>query len=235
MRDGLGSTAAARAEFAARLLRPGMRVLDVGCGAGVISRMLATSVPDVRVVGVDEVNRLGSARSIVDFVGGSVYALPLADGAVDLAFAHGLFDHLRDPAAALAELHRVVRPGGRLALSTSDWSRAKLRPRTANVDAALRGYYLLRRRQGADPFAGKRLADLVTAAGFAEVRSHARFRGDVAYRDLARQVEAALAAALDTPSRDHQQLTSAARSAWVWSRAGDGEFNQCWVELTATR
>ncbi|HVW40671.1 MAG TPA: methyltransferase domain-containing protein [Amycolatopsis sp.] len=226
-------TASERGQFAVRLLRPGHRVLDVGCGPGSITRGFVPYVGDGRVVGVDVVHGQFPPASTVDFVAGSVYDLPVATESVDLVFAHGLFEHLARPADALRELRRVLRPGAALALSTSDWSRAGIRPRTANVTAALRGHYLLRRRAGGDPFAGKHIADLVAAAGFREVTTHPRFRPDMSYRDLARYVESRLDAALR--ASPDVQLASAARSAWAWSHGGDGDFTQCWVELAARK
>jgi hypothetical protein len=44
-----------------------------------------------------------------------------------------------------------------------------------------------------------------------------------------------LDAALTTSAADREQLASAARSAWSWSHSGDGDFAQCWVDLTATK
>jgi len=226
-------TASERAQFVVRLLRPGHHVLDVGCGPGSITRGFVPYVGDGRVLGVDAEPGQFPAESIVDMIGGSVYALPVAEESVDVVFAHALFEHLARPADALRELHRVLRPGGALALSTSDWSRARLRPKTANVTAALRGHYLLRRRAGGDPFAGKHIADHVSAAGFREITTHARYRPDMSYRDLARYVETRLDMALQTTPDD--QLASAARSAWAWSHGGDGDFAQCWVELVARK
>lgn len=229
-------TVSDRAAFALRLLRPGSFVLDAGCGPGTITGGFAPLVGDSgRVVGVDPHPAQFPRESTVDFVAGTVYALPVSADSFDVVFAHALFEHLTSPADALAELRRVLRPGGRLALSTSDWSRARLRPRTANVDAALRGHYLLRRRAGGDPFAGRRIATLVSGAGFQEVRTHARFRPDMSYRALARYIESRLDAALTTSAADREQLASAARSAWSWSHSGDGDFAQCWVDLTATK
>ena len=187
------------------------------------------------MLGIDAEPSQFPAESTVDFVAGSAYALPVSSESVDLVFAHGLFEHLGRPVEALREMRRVLRPGGVLALSTSDWSRARLRPKTVNVVAALRGHYLLRRRAGGDPFAGKHIAALVEQAGFREVRTHARFRPDMGYRDLARYVESRLDEALSASSADRDQLASAARSAWAWSHSGDGDFSQCWEELLAVK
>jgi ubiquinone/menaquinone biosynthesis C-methylase UbiE len=235
-----GRGAPERAEFALPLLHPGARVLDVGCGPGSITLGLS---PAAHVLGVDlepgqvEIARRAaklSRSSTVDFLTASVYRLPLADESLDVVFSHALFEHLARPADALTELRRVLRPGGSIALSTSDWSRANLRPRTANVDAALRGHYLLRKRSGGDPFAGKRLAEHVERAGFRVVRTRTRHRSDMTYRELAKYVEARLVAALEEPARDRDQLASAARSAWAWARGSDGDFEQCWTEIIAT-
>ncbi|WAL66038.1 methyltransferase domain-containing protein [Amycolatopsis cynarae] len=228
-------TASDRAAFVLRLLEPGMRVLDVGCGPGTITSGFVPVVGEHLVLGVDVMYRQFPSGSTVDFAAGSVYALPVATESIDLVFAHALFEHLARPVEALRELRRVLRPGATLALSTSDWSRARLRPKTANVAAALRGHFLLRRRSGGDPFAGKTIAALVEQAGFRDIRTHARFRPDLPYRDLARYVEAHLDAALRDSDTDRDQLASAARSAWAWSHAGDGDFTQCWQELTATK
>ncbi|WP_370969296.1 methyltransferase domain-containing protein [Amycolatopsis sp. cg9] len=234
-------TAAERAAFAQPLFRPGAWVVDLGCGPGSITLGLA---PESRLVGVDrdagqvELARAAArraGRSTVDYLVASAYDLPFASGSVDVAFSHALFEHLSAPLDALAELRRVLRPGGRLALSTSDWSKARLRPKTANVDAALRGHYLLRRQSGGNPFAGRVIAEQCAAAGFTEIVSRARYRSDMSYRDLAKYVEARLDAALKEEGRDRDQLASAARSAWMWTRGGDGDFSQCWVEVTATR
>ncbi len=128
----LARTAAQRASFVPAELLVAARVLDVECGPGTITAGLAAGVgPAGRLVALDAAaDHLRLARSALSGMGGdiapwvvgrgSVYALPLAAASVDLVFAHALFEHLNAPMAALAELRRVLRPGGTLALVTSD-------------------------------------------------------------------------------------------------------------------
>src|SRR4051812_7608851 len=161
--------AATSAWFLLPLLTPDMRVLDVGCGGGAISVGLPGSVREV--VGIDasagEIERARRRQAGPwTFVHGNAYALPFPDGSFDAALAHALLEHLADPPAALAELGRVLRPGGVLGVASSDWSRAVVEPRTAAVDAALSAHATARRCAGGDPYLGGHLATLVAAAGF---------------------------------------------------------------------
>jgi SAM-dependent methyltransferase len=103
--------------------RPGATVLDAACGTGRALPALRGAVgPAGRVVAVDltpemlgEARRLGRDR-VALLVEADVLALPLVAASLDAVLAAGLISHLPDPAAGLAELARVCRPGARLAL-----------------------------------------------------------------------------------------------------------------------
>jgi SAM-dependent methyltransferase len=112
-------------------LERGARVLDAGCGTGRALPYLREAVgPQGTVIGLDltpqmlaraeRAGRGAAARLLL----GDVARLPLRADSLDAVFAAGLIAHLPDPARNLAELARVVRPGGRLALFHSVGRRA---------------------------------------------------------------------------------------------------------------
>jgi SAM-dependent methyltransferase len=102
---------------------PAQRVLDVGCGSGSMSRLIARSFPDVEVVGIDiREQYLDYARARaraeginnLTFERADVFALPFPDASFDLVWSKYLLQWLREPKAALAEFKRVARSGGHL-------------------------------------------------------------------------------------------------------------------------
>lgn len=105
-------------------LRPGEKVVDVGCGAGIDSLIAAGMVgPEGRVVGVDmSPDMLGKARRAADEAGrenvefrpGYGEELPVEDGWADVVISNGVLNLMPDKSAALAEMHRALTPGGRL-------------------------------------------------------------------------------------------------------------------------
>jgi 2-polyprenyl-3-methyl-5-hydroxy-6-metoxy-1,4-benzoquinol methylase len=106
----------------------GARVLDLGCGTGIIARHLAGRVGTAGVVvGVDlsetmlDVARQHANHPALRFEHGDATALTYADNYFDHALAARLLMHAPDPHAVLREVRRVVRVGGRLALLERDW------------------------------------------------------------------------------------------------------------------
>lgn len=97
----------------------GLRALDVGCSAGFIADELAAAGAATTGVDIDEPG-LAKARERfgdrVDFRLARGEALPLADGSVDVAVLNHIYEHVVDPDAVVAEIHRVLAPGGLLYL-----------------------------------------------------------------------------------------------------------------------
>ncbi len=98
-------------------------VLDAGCGTARAAAPLREAVgPGGLVLGADATpemlaSALGAGRqALASLLLTDTARLPLPDGVVDAVFAAGLIPHVPDPVAALAELARITRPGGRLAL-----------------------------------------------------------------------------------------------------------------------
>lgn len=106
---------------------PGDRVVDVGCGAGMDSLVAAKMVgPEGRVVGVDMTPAmLAKARKAardtglrnVEYREGFGEALPVFDGWADLVISNGVLNLMPDKHAALGEMARVLKPGGRLQIA----------------------------------------------------------------------------------------------------------------------
>jgi SAM-dependent methyltransferase len=97
------------------------RVLDAGCGTGGLLAALAVHAPGLELTGLElfaAAARRAGGKSGAPVVGGSVNAMPFADASFDAAIAADVLCHADvDPAAALAELRRVLRPGGRLVVN----------------------------------------------------------------------------------------------------------------------
>jgi SAM-dependent methyltransferase len=98
-------------------------VLDAGCGTARAAVQLREAVgPDGLVLGADATPEMLAAaagagrKQLASLLLTDTARLPLGDGVVDAVFAAGLIPHVPDPVAALTELARVTRPGGRLAL-----------------------------------------------------------------------------------------------------------------------
>jgi arsenite methyltransferase len=110
--------------FSLGKLRPGERVVDVGCGAGMDSLIAAKKVgPDGRVIGVDMTPSMlekarhaaeEMGRANVEFREGYAEALPVEDGWADVVISNGVLNLMPDKTAALEEMSRVLKPGGRL-------------------------------------------------------------------------------------------------------------------------
>jgi SAM-dependent methyltransferase len=99
------------------------RVIDVGCGTGALSAAIAEVAPTAEIVGVDPSPgyvELARSQTRGQFQVGDAQALPFGDGSFDAACACLVLNFIPDQRSALAEMRRVVRPGGTVAAAVWD-------------------------------------------------------------------------------------------------------------------
>ncbi|MFC2546945.1 MAG: class I SAM-dependent methyltransferase [Actinomyces oris] len=164
-------------------LSAGMDLLDVGCGPASITADLAERVAPGRVVGLDAAaGALEAARATlserglseqVEVTSGDVMALPFEDASFDVVHAHQVLQHLADPVGALAEMRRVTRPGGIVAVRDAVYSAMTWFPVPAGMEQWRSVYMATARANGGEPDAGSRLLSWARAAGFADASASA--------------------------------------------------------------
>jgi SAM-dependent methyltransferase len=167
-------------------LSGGESVLDLGCGLGQLTRLMAGAAgPAGRVLGIDrspeqlaEARRpeAGGARAAapIELREGDVLDLRLAVhewGAFDVAHTRFLLEHLPDPLAVVRSMVRAVRPGGRVVLEDEDHEIMRPWPAPEGFGEVWGAYIDSYRRAGNDPSIGKRLVELLHRAGARPRRS----------------------------------------------------------------
>lgn len=224
--------AGSHAAFFLPFLTPGQSVLDLGCGPGTITEGLAAAVAPGTVIGIDQggeqlavaCQRARAARlDNLAYQSGSAYRLPLPDASIDRVFCHALLEHLAQPQLAIAEIRRVLRPGGIAGLCSPDWGGFILSPPSRELGQAIDSYTALQRANGGDPLIGRKLSTLLEAGGFTCVRADARYER---YLD-ARAISHYLAAQLRTAGEPQ-----AADVLEHWAASPSAMFAQTWVSVT---
>ena len=153
-------------------LHDGQRLLDVGCGLGDAALALAADLGvEGEVVGVDASaemiagarSRAHAARCRMRFAVGDACALDEPDDSFDVVRSERTLQWLTNPEAAVAEMARVLRPGGLVSLVDTDWSTFEID--VGDDDLATRVREAMRTERGRPSNIGRRLADLVQDFG----------------------------------------------------------------------
>ncbi len=165
-------------------VRDGQDILEAGCGPGHFTARLLSWLPRSRVTALDvRADLLEHLPAVVAgaragdrlrVVCGSVYDSGLAAASHDVIIARYLFQHLTDPAAAVAALGRLLRPGGLLAVIDMDaglWGVAQ--PCVPALEEVYRKAEGLQTGRGGDRCIGRRLWRLLSRAGFEQCRLEA--------------------------------------------------------------
>ena len=165
-------------------LEPGHRVLDFGCGPGTISVGLASAVEPGELHGIDvEESQIELARAAAKAGGhdnatfhvGDVTALPFEDDYFDAAHCHAVLMHVPDTQAALAEVKRVLKPGGIVSSRETIVASSFLEPGTEESQPAWDTFANLVSANGGHPNMGRELRNAFLDAGFSDVRATASF------------------------------------------------------------
>jgi SAM-dependent methyltransferase len=153
------------------------RILEVGCGPGFLTTRLLELVGKGSVTAIDNdpemvalARRRLAGRDRVEVREGSAQDLESDDGTFDAATARLVLQHLPDPKAALAELHRVLRPGGRLFVTdiVGGWQ-VLLDPEPPHFEEVAAAFERLRSERGGNLRIGRLLPRLLRNAGFGEL------------------------------------------------------------------
>jgi len=158
-------------------LEPESRVLDVGCGPGVLAAEIAARFPAARVIGLDQnPDRSTEAGARLDRFGGyaivgDALALPFEDGSFDLVYCRFLLEYLRDPERAVREMVRVCRPGGRVILQDLDGQLIWHYPQDIELEQGMMVTLAALAKTGFDPCAGRKLYHRCYNAGLRSLAS----------------------------------------------------------------
>lgn len=171
-------TAEDQGAFFIQHLRPGMKVLDCGCGPGTITVGLADVVNPGQVVGIDvgqEVidlaNNLVEGRINLEFQVASVYEIPFPNGHFDEVLVHKVLEHVAEPESVMKEVLRVLKPGGVVGARSTDQGGLYIYPWSDAINDMFENLQDRWQRNGGNPFFGRAQQSTMRKSGFERVET----------------------------------------------------------------
>jgi len=167
-------------------LRPGMRVLDGGCGPGTITVGLASRVAPGDVLGIDRDEKQVAAATTmaqqagvlnVRFEAGDILHLPCPDASMDAVHLCCILTHILQPLEALKEAWRVLKPGGIVSLRDPVFASTIWCPENSLLIEACQLIIRAIRYAGGDANRGKDLGVLLHEAGYGDLHLSAAYDG----------------------------------------------------------
>ena len=159
-------------------LKPDMRVLDAGCGTGVVTRRIATKISPGEVYGVDmdslfikEAKKLAVKEKAtnIKYSLGNIDHLEFEDGFFDLSYSRLVLMHVRDPVKTITELRRVTKKAGTIAISDQDDGGIIVYPELPKMMQIFSKYESLAKMRGEDRFIGRKLFSIMERAGLSPI------------------------------------------------------------------
>jgi SAM-dependent methyltransferase len=233
-------------------IRPGMRVLDIGCGAGDMTMQIASIIGESgRVTGVDadaavlavaRERAAGAGLSNVDFRQARVPGVAL-DGPVDAVTGRMILMHLEDPAAALGAMRRLLAPGGVMAFQEVRLTSVRSIPPVPLLGRCVEWASRAFTASGRDPDTGHRLLSVFGDAGLPVPEMMAAIptaRGPAAYALAAGSVVSLLPVLerAGIATRGEVDPDTLAQRLWEQARADDAllmlpELIGAWAQVPA--
>ncbi len=178
-------TAKREAAFFLPYIKPGMRLLDCGCGMGALTTSLAEWLAPGEVIGIDrEESQIAAARAWAEekgvrnvrFEAGSIYEIPYPDASFDAVFAYTVLEHTREPMQAIREMRRVLKPGGVIGLCDPDYEGQLYAPASTGLAELMQ---LMRRfsEEHASPYYARHQRGYLLEAGFSPTEGFAQAAG----------------------------------------------------------
>ena len=174
-------------------LKDGYRILDVGSGLGQLTFRMSEAVgPNGFCLGIErDTNQLSVARRNhvapnLEFRQGDALELPLTSQELesfDFSHTRFLLEHLSNPAKAVSEMVKSLKPGGRIFLADDDHQTLTLFPEPLGFRSLWSAYMDSYVEVGNDPFIGRKLTQLLVDQGIRNVRNDVVFFGDCAGTD----------------------------------------------------
>lgn len=158
--------------------QPGDRVLEIGCAVGATLAVLSDHFPGIHIAGVDVQSRqidaakqhLASRNNAADLQVADGSSLPHKSESFDHVFIMWMVEHLKDAEPVLQEALRVLRPGGTIAVTETDYASFKVTPESVEWDYVEKAQYRFFAQFG-NAIAGRQLGPLLCHVGFIQVQN----------------------------------------------------------------
>lgn len=247
-------TLAKHAFYLIKYLKPGLNVIDCGCGPGALTIDIAKKVSPGKVIGIDiSQNQIETAKKLsaemkvknVKFITGDVLSLPFSNSLFDLAHCHGLFCQLSEPKIALNEMKRVVKSGGLIAAREPDADTYLIYPQLEKMLQAMSlAISALHAIGGGDYRIGKKLKSLFYHTDFSEIITSASCDYKEPKEVLLRECRALISDWEESPwskyllenklvtKNDIKEIKNSLRA---FSNLDDAFFSLTWCEVVAKK